>query len=158
MRALGFIVVAAVAGVFAAAAAARAPTVELMPVNDVTVFSGADSPCPFDIVFTGTGTVKVTTFYDDSGTPVRQSIHGALTHTIGSAWHTLVSNGPAPVHVDLATGNMVVTGKEFAFHVPGDGIVFGQDGRLTSAADGTELAFNGRSVVNVTELCAALAP
>ena len=39
-------------------------------------------------------------------------------------------------HVDLTTGNMVVTGKEFAFHVPGDGIVFGQDGRLTSAADG----------------------
>ena len=46
----------------------------------------------------------------------------------------------------------------FAFHVPGDGIVFGQDGRLTSAADDTELAFSGRSVVNVTELCAALAP
>jgi hypothetical protein len=89
-----------------------------MPVNDVTVFSGSDSPCPFDIVFTGTGTVKVTTFYDDSGTPVRQTVHGALTHTIGSAWHTLVSNGPAPVHVDL----------------------------------------DGRSVLDVAALCAALAP
>ena len=158
MRPFGFVVVAAVAGVFAAAAAAQAPTVELVPVNDVEVFSGVDSPCPFDIVFTGTGTVKLTTFYDDSGTPVRQSVHGALTHTIGSAWHTLVSNGPAPVHVDLTSGNMVVTGKEFAFHVPGDGVVFGADGRLTSAADGTELAFSGRSVVNVAELCAALAP
>jgi hypothetical protein len=158
MRALGFIVVAAVAGVFAAAAAARAPTVELMPVNDVTVFSGADSPCPFDIVFTGTGTVKMTTFYDESGTPVRQSVHGALTHTIGSAWHTLVSNGPAPVHLDLVSGDMVLTGKEYAFHVPGDGVVFGVDGRLTFAADGTPLAFSGRSVLNVAELCAALAP
>jgi hypothetical protein len=160
MKALGFMVVAAasVAAAFPAAGAARAPTVELVPVNDVTVFSGADSPCPFDIVFTGTGTVKMTTFYDSSGTPTRQSVHGALTHTIGSAWHTLVSNGPAPVHVDLASGDMVVTGKEYAFHVPGDGIVFGVDGRLTLASDDTELAFAGHEVVNVTELCAALAP
>jgi hypothetical protein len=156
MKVLGFMVVAA--AVLAAAASAQAPTLELVPVNDVTVFSGADSPCPFDVVFTGTGTVKLTTFYDESGAPVRQTVHGALTHTIGSAWHTLVSNGPAPVHVDLATGNMVVTGKEYAFHVPGDGVVFGTDGRLTFAADGSELAFSGRSVVNVTELCAALAP
>ena len=89
-----------VAAAFAAAAfpvgaAATEPTVELVPVDDVTVFSGADSPCPFDVVFTGTGTVKRTTFYDSSGTPIRQTVHGALTHTIGSAWHTLVSNGPA---------------------------------------------------------------
>jgi hypothetical protein len=62
------------------------------------------------------------------------------------------------VHVDLATGNMVDTGKEYAFHVPGDGIVFGVDGRLTFAADGTELAFDGNSVLSTAELCAALAP
>ena len=127
-------------------------------MNDVIPLSGADSPCPFDLVFTSTGTVKMTTFYDSSGTPTRQSVHGALTHTIGSAWHTLVSNGPAPVHVDLATGNMVDTGKEYAFHVPGDGIVFGVDGRLTFAPDGTQLAFDGNEVVNTDELCAALAP
>ena len=40
----------------------------------------------------------------------------------------------------------------------GDGIVFGEGGRLTFAADGTELAFNGRSVLDVAALCAALAP
>ena len=96
-------------------------------MNDVIPLSGADSPCPFDLVFTSTGTVKMTTFYDNSGT-------------------------------HLATGNIVDTGKEFAFHVPGDGIVFGQDGRLTFAADGTELAFDGRSVLDVAALCAALAP
>ena len=149
---------ALVAAAFPAAAAARAPTVELVPVDDVFVFSGADSPCPFDVVFTSTGTVERTTFYDSSGTPIRQSVHGALTHTIGSEWHTLVSNGPAPVHVDLTSGDMVDTGKEYAFHVPGDGIVFGADGQLTFAAEGSELAFNGRSVLNVAELCAALAP
>jgi hypothetical protein len=127
-------------------------------VNDVQVLSGSDSPCPFDITFTGTGTIKLTTYYDNSGTPVRQSVHGALTHTIFSAWHTLVSNGPAPVHVDLASGQMVDTGKEFAFHVPGDGIVLGQSGRLTLAADGSELSFVGHWVLDAAALCAALAP
>jgi len=53
---------------------------------------------------------------------------------------------------------MIDTGKEFAFHVPGDGIVFGQAGRLVLAADGSELSFAGHSVVNTSELCAALSP
>ena len=61
-------------------------------------------------------------------------------------------------HVDLGTGEMVDTGKEFAFHVPGDGIVFGQSGRLALASDGSQLSFVGHSVVDVAALCAALAP
>lgn len=157
-RGLVFCAVAAVAALFPLTATAQAPTVEFVPVNDVQVISGPDSPCPFDITFTGTGTVRLTTYYDDSGTPVRQSVHGALTHTIFSAWHTLVSNGPAPVHVDLASGQMVDTGKEYAFHVPGDGIVLGQSGRLIFAADGSELSFVGHSILDAASLCAALGP
>ena len=140
------------------AAAAQPPTSVQEPTNDVQVFSGPNSPCPFDITFIGTGEVTITTYYDNSGTPIRQSVHGALVHTIFSAWHTLVSNGPAPVHLDLSTGQIVDTGKEYAFHVPGDGIVFGQAGRLVFAADGSELSFAGNSVVNTSELCAALGP
>ena len=151
-------VAAAVAAVLPMQAVAQPPIVELQQVNDVQVYSGADSPCPFDITFTGTGTVKRTTYYANDGTPIRQTIHGALTHTIFSAWHTLVSNGPAPVHIDLATGQMVDTGMEVAFHIPGDGIVFGQSGRLTLAADGSELSFVGHTVLDATALCAALAP
>jgi hypothetical protein len=157
-RSLIAALVATAAAVFPMTANAQAPTVELVPVNDVQVFAGADSPCPFDITFTGTGTTKLTTYYDNNGTPIRQSVHGALTHTIFSAWHTLVSNGPAPVHIDLSSGQMVDTGKEFAFHLPGDGIVFGQSGRFTLAADGSALSFVGHSVVDTAALCAALAP
>ena len=43
--------------------------------------------------------IRLTTYHDASGVPIRQSVHGSLTHTIFSAWHTLVSNGPAPVHI-----------------------------------------------------------
>jgi hypothetical protein len=150
--------VAAAAVALPLAANAQQPTVELVPVNDVQVLSGADSPCPFDVTFTGTGTLAFTTFYDNQGNPIRQSVHGALTHTIFSAWHALVSNGPAPVHIDLTTGEMVDTGLEFAFRVPGDGIVLGQSGRLTLAADDSQLAFNGHSVLDAQALCAALSP
>jgi hypothetical protein len=148
----------AAAAVSATAARAQAPTVEQVPVDTVQVFSGPDSPCGFDVTLTGTGTITLTTFYDAAGTPIRAIVHGALTHTISSAWHTLVSNGPAPVHVDLATGEMVVTGLELAFHVPGGGIVFGQAGRLTLAADGSQLSFVGMSILKPEALCAALAP
>jgi hypothetical protein len=154
---IGFLVAAAVSAVlvFSPLAEAQPPTVEPRQVNDVQVLSGI---CPFDITFTGTGTVEVTTFYDNSGVAIRQGVHGALTHTIFSPWHTLVSNGPAPVHIDLATGQMVDTGNEFAFHLPGDGIVLGQSGRMVSAADGTPLSFVGHSVLDAAALCAALAP
>jgi len=157
-RSLIVATVAVAAMAFPLTATAQQPTVELMPVDDVQVLSGADSPCPFDVTFTGTGTVARTTFYDNDGNPIRQSIHGALTHTLFSAWHTLVSNGPAPVHIDLATGQMADTGMEFAFHVPGDGIVLGQSGRLTLAADNSALSFVGHSVIDAPALCAALGP
>ena len=131
-----------------------------MPVSTVQVFSGTDSPCPFDITFTGTGIVRTTTFFDNAGTPVRQSVHGALTHSLFSApgSRTLIANGPAPVHVDLAGGQSVVTGNEVIFQLPGAGIVFGQAGRLVIGADGAQLSFTGMSTVDTAELCAALAP
>ena len=153
---LMIVVVVAVAALFPLTATAQPPTTVLLAVNDVQVFAGADSPCPFDVTFTGTGTIKLTTDYDNSGAPIRQTVHGALTHTIFSTWRTLVSKGPAPVHIDLSTGQIVETGKEFAFHVPGDAIVFGQSGRLTLAADGSELSFAGHSVLDTGALCAAL--
>jgi transposase InsO family protein len=76
----------------------------------------------------------------------------------GRAWHTLVSIGPAPVHIDLVGGQMIDTGLEFVFHLRGDGIVLAQAGRLTLAADGSQLDFVGMSVLNSDALCAALAP
>jgi hypothetical protein len=151
------VVAVVVAAFFPLTASAQQPAVELVPVNDVQVFAGTNSPCPFDITFTGTGTIRLTTYYDASGLPIRQSVHGSLIHTIFSAWHTLVSNGPAPVHIDLAGGQMIDTGKEFAFHVPGDGIVFGQSGRLVLAADGSQLSFAGNTAVDTAALCSALA-
>src|SRR5437016_573525 len=109
-RFLMIVALLAVAALFPLTANAQPPTTVLLAVNDVQVFAGADSPCPFDITFTGTGTIKLTTDYDNSGAPIRQTVDGSLTHTIFSTWRALVSKGPAPVHIDLSTGQIVDTG------------------------------------------------
>src|SRR3954453_20455066 len=82
------------------AAHAAAPTVETVQVNTSDPVP-AGRLCDFDLTFTGTGTVTVTTYYDNTGTPVRQSIHGALLHTLSGPAGSLSTKGPAPVHIDL---------------------------------------------------------
>jgi hypothetical protein len=102
--------------------------------------------CPFEVTCTGMGDVRITTLQDG-----RQSIHGSLAHTIYSQWATLYSPGPAPVHVDLTTGEQMTTGMNYAFHLPRVGMVLASAGR----SDGIE--WRGLQKVDVDELCAALA-
>ena len=136
-------------------ASATRPTTAQMPGDYSQSFSGADSPCGFDITFSAAGTVTVTTFYDNAGLPVRQSIHGSLAHTVSSAWHSLSSKGPAPVHIDLTTGLAVDTGKEFAFHIPGSGVVWAQNGRFVFGDIGL-ISYTGLNTLDTSALCTAL--
>jgi hypothetical protein len=138
-------------------ASASAPTTSEMPADYSQTLTGADSACAFDITFSAAGTVKVTTYYDNAGVPIRLSIHGSLAHTVASAWHFLYSKGPAPVHIDLTTGVAVDTGKEFAFHIPGSGLVWAQNGRFVFSDTGL-ISYNGLNSLDTTTLCAALAP
>jgi hypothetical protein len=94
----------------ASTASATTPTTAQMPADYNQTFSGADSPCGFDITFSAAGTVTVTTYYDNAGLPVGESIHGSLAHTVSSAWYSLSSKGPAPVRIDLTAGLAVDTG------------------------------------------------
>ena len=147
---------AAASLLLATAASATPPTTQEMPADYSQTFTGADSPCGFDITFTGAGTVTVTTYYDRTGTPIRESIHGSLAHTISSAWQTLSSNGPAPVHIDLIAGLAVDTGKEFAFHIPGSGVVWAQNGRFVFGDIGLS-SYTGLNRLDTNALCGALA-
>jgi hypothetical protein len=83
-------------------------------------------------------------------------VHGALTHSVSSAWHTLNSKGPAPVHIDLIAGVAVDTGKEFAFHIPGSGVVWAQDGRFVFGDVGL-VSYTGLNSLDTNALCGALA-
>jgi len=154
-----FIAIAAVATaalLLATAASATPPTSELMAADYSRTFTGADSPCGFDIIFSGAGTVTVTTYYDSTGTPIRESIHGSLAHTVSSAWQTLSSKGPAPVHIDLIAGVAVDTGKEFAFHIQGSGVVWAQNGRFVFGDVGL-VSYTGLNSLDTNALCGALA-
>lgn len=158
MKRTVLIAIAAIAAaVLAAGAAAGTPTTVTGSADYSETFSGPDSPCGFDVTFTGAGTVTLTTYYDNSGQPVRASAHGSLTHTISSQWHTLSSKGPAPVHFDLTTGLYADTGKEFAFHVPGAGVVWAQNGRFVFGDVGV-ISYSGLNTLDTDALCAALAP
>jgi hypothetical protein len=139
----------------AAAASASTPTTAEMPADYSQIFTGADSPCGFDITFSAAGTVTVTTYYDNAGLPIRLGIHGSLTHTVSSAWHSLSSKGPAPVHIGLTKGVAIDTGKEFAFHIPGAGVVWAQNGRFVFGDIGL-ISYTGLNTLDASALCAAL--
>ena len=134
---------------------AAAPTTVQMPGDYSQSFSGPDSPCGFDITFSAAGTVTVTTYYDNAGLPIRESVHGSLSHTVSSAWHALFSKGPAPVHIDLTAGLAVDTGKEFAFHIPGSGVVWAQNGRFVFGDIGL-ISYTGLNTLDTSALCTAL--
>ena len=151
------ILTAVTALLLANTASATTPAIAEMPADSSQSFSGADSPCGFDITFSAAGTVTVTTYYDNAGLPVRESIHGSLAHSVSSAWHSLSSKGPAPVHVDVTAGLAVDTGKEFAFHIPGAGVVWAQNGRFVFGDAGL-ISYTGLNTLDTGALCAALAP
>ena len=151
-------VIAATASLLLANVAfASTPTTAETPADYSETFIGTDSPCGFDITFSAAGTVSVTTYYNNAGVPIRLGIHGSLAHTVSSAWHSLSSKGPAPVHIDLTAGVAVDTGQEFAFHIPGSGVVWAQNGRFVFADIGL-ISYTGLNSLDTNALCAALAP
>ena len=117
--------------VWPASAFADAPVVTSEHVDYSVVIPGAENPCGFDLVFTGLGDVKKTTFSDG-----REFDQGILQHTISGPGGTLTSIGPATVHTDPNTGIPTDTGMEFSFHVPGSGVVVAQVGNSASCRTG----------------------
>lgn len=152
-------VVPAVAVALGGTAHAAPPTVETVTMPPYAVeLAGAQSPCAFPITFTGAGTVRMTTYWDDADTPVRTTVHGSLDHTLFSEWATLSSPGPAPVTIDAATGQQVITGLQYRFSLPGHGPVMATAGRMVLGGDGTLLALTGLDRSDAEALCAALGP
>lgn len=160
-RALGLVMltVAGFISLSPRAAFAAPPSVETVSINTSDVVP-AGSLCRFDLTFTGTGTITITTFYDSTGTPVRQSIHGALIHTLSGPAGTLSTTGPAPVHIDLATGTVADTGNEYHFNLAGHGVVLAGTGRLVFDNNGNPIVQTGYTVDpdRIEALCGELGP
>jgi hypothetical protein len=153
------LVAAGLVSLYPDGAHAASPSVETVSVNTTDVVP-AGGLCDFDLTFTGTGTITVTTYYDNTGTPVRQSIHGALLHTLSGPAGSLTSNGPAPVHIDLTSGTATDTGNEYHFNLAGHGVVLAGTGRLVFDSSGTPILQTGYTIDpdRIAALCAALGP
>jgi hypothetical protein len=150
----------AIAALLPIRALADQPTVQTMTVNTSQLIPANTGLCPFDLTFTGTGTIRITTHVDANGTPTSQVADGALLHTLSSAWASLSANGPAPVHIDLTTGQQAITGNEFHFTLAGAGVVLAGAGRLVLDSQNVQISYTGLNVPadRIGALCTALGP
>jgi hypothetical protein len=147
---------AAVAGVFAATAAADQPAIQ-----DQTVHRSIANflSCPG---FTVSGEFDITrivfTFYDSNGTPIRTvtHIHSEGTLSNAATGKTLADRGNQIITTDLLTGEVIVVGPSRVDTAPGEGVVFAQVGRVVREI-GQVVEIDGRNDIlegNLADFCA----
>lgn len=127
-------------GVVALVATAAPPAQSLSPERLDTFtedLSGTD-PCDgFDIVSSGTLTIRVTAYFDNAGTPVRVHVHASrdqrLTSSVTGEWIEL--RGHVFVVIDLTTGWESWLGQVIMSNERGLGSVIQDTGRIVFDSD-----------------------
>jgi hypothetical protein len=140
-----------------ATATADAPTVETVIVPRHFVFT--DACGTFGLIADFMAERRVTTFYDQDGTPITRVIHaktpGTLTNSVTGK--SLPIFGERVITTDLLTGAVRATGVNGHVVVPGMGTVQLGAGQMGIDEDGEPFA-HGRLDPAVTDaLCEALA-
>jgi hypothetical protein len=112
-------------------ALAAAPTSEIIVITDFQYVD--EALCDFPVTFVDNGTFKLTTFYDDAGNPVKSVATNYRTRYTVSATandKTLTTNAPAVVVESFEHATELVLGLHNAYHVPGEGVVLLDAGRI----------------------------
>ena len=119
------------------AVSAAPPVVETFHDEGSFAFAG---PCPNGVTLVGTFTedVRVTTFFDEAGTPVRAQIKVDVVGVVTNPETGESVENPAhtTVFVDLVEGTETQVGLVFSATVPGEGVVFHDVGRVVFDAAG----------------------
>lgn len=124
------------------------------------------STCPGLVIHTAfDGSVKGATFTDRNGVTVREILTApGLVVTFSANGNTLTTRGPSVLHLTYENGvltSTAITGLTAAVHVPGEGLVLLDAGRIVFAVTGGILAENGPHQLFGTgdhsAFCAALA-
>jgi hypothetical protein len=117
-------------------ASAAPPLVETFHDEGSFTFAG---PCPNGVTLEGSFTddLRVTTFFDNAGNPVRLQIKLDHAGVITNPATGLSVNDPAhtTTFVDLVTGTATQVGLVFKSTVPGVGVVFHDVGRVVFDAE-----------------------
>jgi hypothetical protein len=128
---------AALAALPLLSASAAPPLVETFHDEGSFTFAG---PCPNGVTLEGSFTddLRVTTFFDNAGNPVRLQIKLDHAGVITNPATGLSVNDPAhtTTFVDLVTGTATQVGLVFKSTVPGVGVVFHDVGRVVFDAEG----------------------
>ena len=150
----------------ATAAAAAAPTVVETQIDRTRVLSASVDTCPFDIVVHSSGVRRDTTFDDGRSTILLHDFF--VTYSNPATGKSVTTALAGPVIVDPngdGTVTVTVNGNDGGFVQPGEGLIFGDIGRLVFIADASD-PFTPLEVIQSTchqdptpfpAVCAALA-
>lgn len=148
------------AAIFASAVAHASP-----PLSETFTFGGQDvmgSCGTFDIVTDGAGSVRLTTYFDRFGNPVRVVLHGESRGTLTNSVNgNFLVDAPsiADISVDLVAETETRVGTFFNITVPGAGKVYFEAGRLVYDGAGLPVFIAGQQHAppeTMAILCAAL--
>ena len=126
---LGFIVLPLT---LAAPALAAPTTTEVFTVENFTYVNEDMCGPDLDVTFTENGSFKITTFYDLQGSPFKTiltNFNERYTASATANGATLLTNNPL-VAIQMENGNQLFMGLRVAFHVPGEGVVLLDAGRV----------------------------
>lgn len=150
-----------------AACAASHSASALQPFADTFTFEehNALGSCgTFDILVDGTGSVRLTTWFDASGNADRVTLHGNYRGTLtNSVSGFFIADAPsiANVTVDLVAQTETRVGTFFNITLPGAGNVYVEAGRLVYDGNGVPVFVAGQQHAppeTLAALCAALQP
>ncbi len=119
------------------AVSAAPPVVETIYNEGSFAFAG---PCPNGVTLEETFTedLRITTFFDDEGNPVRVHIKvnfdGVVTNP--ETGQSVEDDAHTTIMLDLVEGTETQVGLVFSATVPGVGVVFHDVGRVVFDADG----------------------
>jgi hypothetical protein len=126
-------ILALVAGVGAASAAA--PTVVKTQVDRTRVIAASPGFCPFDFVVHTEGVRRDTTFEDGRVVTILHDFTVTYTNPANGRSVRTVLAGPFEVEPNPdGTITVTINGNDGLFTIPGQGIVFGDVGRLVYIA------------------------
>ena len=110
---------------------ASPPAVETFYNEGSFVFSG---PCPNGVTLVGSFTedLRITTFFDNAGNPIREQIAVNVRGNVTNPATGVSADNPShqTIIVDLVDGTVVQVGLVFKVQVPGVGTVFHDVGRV----------------------------
>jgi hypothetical protein len=109
----------------------------------------AGEVCAFEITIEHDGTIITTMSYDRDGGAVRRLVRFGehFTESYSANGRSLSTVSIAPEHVDLAAGEVTVTGNQRHLTVPRVGVVYATAGRYVFVfGTGEVLAFSGLDV------------